>query len=80
MSSGLIARQIQELDESFAVGPALQLSLAVSRRSVTVDCVCLYSFWFIFLIIRRRCRVVPRLPEEPEELFVQGQALSLLMF
>ena len=73
MSSGLIARQIQELDESFAAGPALQLSLfqdtsdwppfvlfcaesarrpekwtrtrkAVSRRSVTVDCVCFVLF------------------------------------
>ena len=27
VSSGLIARQIEELEESFAAGPALQLSL-----------------------------------------------------
>ena len=30
-------------------------------------CVRLYSFWFTFFITRRRWRVMPRLPEEPEE-------------
>ena len=38
-----------------------------SRGSVTVDFVCV-------------CTLFGRLPEEPEELFVPGQALSLLMF
>ena len=40
----------------------------------------LYSFWITFFITRRRWRVMLPLPEEPEELFVPGQALSLLMF
>ena len=36
---------------------------------------CLYSFWFTFLIMRRRWRVVPRLPKELVELFRAGASL-----
>ena len=43
-------------------------------------CVRLYSFWFTFFFTRRRWRVMPPLPEEPDELFVPEQALSLLIF
>ena len=54
---------------------------AVSRRRVMVDFVCVCTLFGLHLFFtRRRWRVVPPLPEEPEELFVQGQALSLLMF
>ena len=43
-------------------------------------CVRLYSFCFTLFITRRRWRVMPRLPEELEESFAAGPALSLLMF
>ena len=52
---------------------------AVSRRSVTVDFLCVCTlFGFHLFFTRRRWRVVPPLPEEPEEpekLFVPGASL-----
>ena len=94
---------MEELEESVAAGPALQLSLFEdtsdwppfvqsrrrpekwtrtgkwdSRRSVTVNFVCVCAlFGLLLFFARRRWRVMPPLPEE--EPFVPKQALSLLM-
>ena len=62
----------REVDQDPEVG--------LTRQCNGTLCVRLYSFRFTLFVTRRRWRVMPRLPEEPEELFVPGQALSLLMF
>ena len=62
----------KEVDQDPEVG--------LTRQYNETLCVRLYSFRFTLFIIRRRWRMMSGLSEEPEELFVSGQALSLMMF